>query len=275
MKNIIKSIGLVTLIGFSFFYTDKVMMVVKEQDEIMIKIEEVKENYKVESVDAIIIDNTIVPGLKGKEVDVDKSYKQMRQLGVFNENYLEYKEVIPSTSVNDYYDKYITKGNSKRHQVSLIFIFDNDNLLEDTLNILSKNQVIANFFIDYDYLNEIEKITNHNLYSYGMNGNYSYENLLYSLNIIENKTKKPPKYCLSLEEDNNTLLTCSSYKMHTIIPSIIDNGNIYSNLKNNITNGSIIQININSQNLNSLNNIINFIKGKGYEIVDLNTLLSE
>ena len=33
MKNIIKMIGLFTLIGFSFFYTDKVIEVIREEDK--------------------------------------------------------------------------------------------------------------------------------------------------------------------------------------------------------------------------------------------------
>jgi len=46
MKNILKSIGLLALIVFSFFYTDKVMNVVNNQDEIMIKLKSVKINYQ-------------------------------------------------------------------------------------------------------------------------------------------------------------------------------------------------------------------------------------
>ena len=36
MKSIVKLIGLLVLIGFSFFYTDKVIEVIREEDEIMI-----------------------------------------------------------------------------------------------------------------------------------------------------------------------------------------------------------------------------------------------
>ena len=53
MKNILKSIGLLALIVFSFFYTDKVMNVVNNQDEIMIKLKsmlEVEINYLIYTV---------------------------------------------------------------------------------------------------------------------------------------------------------------------------------------------------------------------------------
>ena len=42
MKNIIKLTGLVTLILFSFFYTDKVIEVIREEDSIMIELKEME-----------------------------------------------------------------------------------------------------------------------------------------------------------------------------------------------------------------------------------------
>ena len=47
MKNIIQMIGLITLICFSFFYTDKVITILNEQDPIMITIMEEKDKYKL------------------------------------------------------------------------------------------------------------------------------------------------------------------------------------------------------------------------------------
>ena len=69
MKNILKSIGLLALIVFSFFYTDKVMNVVNNQDEIMIKLKSIEDNYKIEAIDATISDDTIVPGINGRVLD--------------------------------------------------------------------------------------------------------------------------------------------------------------------------------------------------------------
>ena len=122
MKNIVKSIGLITLICFSFFYTEKVIDVVNEQDDIMIKIKEVKDNYKIDSVDATISENTIIPGINGREVDIEKSYQNMKQIGIFNENYFVYKEVSPKDKLEDNYDKYIINGNLTKKYISLIFI---------------------------------------------------------------------------------------------------------------------------------------------------------
>ena len=45
----------------------------------------------------------------------------------------------------------------------------------------------------------------------------------------------------------------------------------YYNIKNNLSNGSIILLN----NLNNIDIIVKYINSRGYEIVGLNKLLSE
>ena len=77
MKTFFKLTGLLVLFFFSFFYTEKVINVITEQDEIMIKIKENEEKNNIPSTNAIIDKNTITPGLSGKEINIDKSYKEM------------------------------------------------------------------------------------------------------------------------------------------------------------------------------------------------------
>ena len=112
LRDIIKMIGLISLICFSFFYTETIMDVVNEQDEIMIKINEEKDKYKKEPTNAIITKDTITPGLNGYEVDVEKSYKDMKQVGIFKEMLLSYKQIKVENSLSNIYDKYIVKGNN-------------------------------------------------------------------------------------------------------------------------------------------------------------------
>ena len=52
MKTTIKMLGLFVLIGFSFFYTDKVLTVIREEDDFMIELTRVMDIYKIDSVDA-------------------------------------------------------------------------------------------------------------------------------------------------------------------------------------------------------------------------------
>ena len=43
----IKFLGLITLICFTFIYTEKIIEVSIQQDEIMIKLKEIENNYKI------------------------------------------------------------------------------------------------------------------------------------------------------------------------------------------------------------------------------------
>ena len=272
MKNIVKSIGLITLICFSFFYTEKVIDVVSEQDDIMIKIKEVKDNYKIDSVDATISENTIIPGINGREVDIDKSYQNMKQIGIFNENYFIYKEVPPKNKLANNYDKYIINGNLTKKYISLIFIVNSNRDLENILNNID-SKVNLNLFIDYEVLlNNLNKLkkTNYNIYSYGKNGNYDNDNLKLSNNVIERNFNKS-LYCI--ENENNALEVCSNNKMHTVEGIYLSNA--YNEIKKILNKNNIIVINNDYKNIKEFNYLINYINSKGYKIESLENLLSE
>lgn len=276
MKNFFKIIGVLVLVFFSFFYTEKAITVLNEQDEIMIKLTEAKDKYKKDSVSAIIADDTIIPGIQGKEIDIDKSYKNMKKIGIFNSKLIEYKTINPDISINDNYDKYIIKGNNKFNNVSLIFKVDSDNEYEKVLDIIKYNNIKANIFIDYDYLSQnisnINKNDNYNYYSYGNKGKYTIDILIMSNNVINRKSNKAI-YCLNESKNKNNLKVCSENNVYSIMPSIINAS--YSLVKNNLENGSIISFDINAKGINEINSIIDYINGKGYKIVLLDELLSE
>ena len=96
-----------------------------------------------------------------------------------------------------------------------------------------------------------------------------YSNYLYS--ITNNKNN----YCILEEKDNKTLDICRRHNMHTVIPNIVLSNNPTINIKKNISNGSIILINITNDILKELDYIVNYIEGKGYTITSLNRLLFE
>ena len=86
MKKIFKIIGLISLTCFSFFITEKTSLVVKNMDDVMISIKENMDNFKTKSIDSIIKDNTIIPGISGRKVNINKSYKKMKEYGKYNED---------------------------------------------------------------------------------------------------------------------------------------------------------------------------------------------
>ena len=110
MKNIIKTISLLVLVCFSFFYTDKVMNIINQKDPLMIKIESLKEEYEVEPVNAMLDQDTIIPGINGRQIDVLKSYEEMKSSGIFREELLVYKDLYPSSLLSNNKDKYKREG---------------------------------------------------------------------------------------------------------------------------------------------------------------------
>lgn len=273
MKNVIKIIGLVSLICFSFFYTDKVINVVNEQDPIMIELNNVFNRYKIDGVDGYIDNDTIVPGLRGKEIDIDKSYKEMREVGKYSEMLLVYRNIDINNKLGDNYDKYVIRGNSLKKQVSLVVIIDNIN----SFNLIKDiDYVNLNLFVDYNILSKNissfkKKIFN--IYNYGDNGLYSDSIIKYSNNIINNNYNSS-LYCLSKYKDKNIIDVCSRNKMNTIYVDVIS-GSLYNYVRNNIKAGSIILFKINNKNISELKLVSDFINSKGLKIVSLEKLLKE
>lgn len=274
MKNTFKIFGLITLMCFSFFYTEKVMTVVSEKDPLKIEINDLKDTYKISPNEAVVTKDTIIPGTNGRVVNVDKSYKKMRKNNIFNNNLLEYDDILPEYILSNNLDKYVIKGNINKKEVSILFIIDSDNNLNKIMNILNNKKVIANLFIEYKYLNnnitEMRNYSNHNFYSY--QDKYTYDTLIISNNIIKRIANNEPKYCITKEKNKDIINVCSYSNMNTIIPSI--NGNL-NEVKQNLENGSTILFDTNINTVNELSYIIDFIIGKGYSIVGLDKLLSE
>lgn len=268
----IKLLGLICLICFTFIYTEKVIDVSISQDEIMIKLKEIENDYKVEPIDAIIENDTIIPGQIGKSIDINTSYKEMKKFGYFEKSLITYEDIYPSTSIYNNYNKYIISGNKKNKQVSLIYILSNDKTIDNILNIINDKKVPISFFIDSSFLNNnieiLYTLKDYEIYNYGNNGKYTKDNLIITNNIINNKSNNNSTYCLFLNKDIDSLNTCANNKMLSIMPTITGN---YNNIKNNLENGSIINI----TNTQELPNIIDYIKNKGYTIVSLSNIIKE
>ncbi len=265
----IKYLGLLLLIVFTFMYTDKIVSVINDNDDIMLEIKEQAQYYRIEPFDGIIKNDTIIPGINGREVDMYLSYNNMKHYKVFNPELLKFKIIPPKNSIKNNMNKYIIKGNSKNKNVSIVYILSNN--MDNLLNYLD-NDISINIFINYSYLennmSNLVKFKNHEIYNYGDDGIYTEENIIIGNNIINNKTNSKGNYCLSIDKNVDTLNVCFSNKMWTIIPSICGG---YIDIKNNVENGSIILLN----NLSELNNVSAYLVSKGYNIVGLSKLLSE
>lgn len=281
MKKTFEYIGMISLICFSFFYTNRISTVIKQNDDIMVELNAIKENYIEEGIEAVIDGNTIIPGLSGKEIDVDKSYKKMKKFGSFNDNLLVYKDLKPINLLKDNYDKYIIKGNTSRKEVSLIFLIDNNDNIDNILSILDNNNIKANFFIDgYWFENNnqiiIDLVSNgHVVGNLSYNLDYKATGFSWMNTIVTKIAKQTTTYCYNEIPNDEGLKICALNKNYTIRPNIIVKSNPLSEIKVALENGSIISMNVNDVVIKELPLIINYIKSKDLEIVNLEELLQE
>lgn len=281
MKRILESIGLITVVCLSFFYTEKTVNVVKEYDDIMIAIKEKKEEYQVNPVNAKIKNNTIIPGVHGKTIDENRSYSKMKRYGSYNSTLMVYRNIEPCVSVSSHLDKYIIQGNEAKNMVSLIFLVRNQDNITKVIDILDQKKIKANFFIDSNWLEKnedqlsgmIEK--GHNIGSLGNNGDYTDSNYPWLDHKIKTNSKQQISYCYNEIDDIQSLKLCASYHNYTIRPSIIVHSKPLIEVKEKISSGSIISFSINQTMIEQLPLIIEYIKSKGYIISTLEEHLTE
>lgn len=279
MKKIFEIIGFLSLMLFTFTYTSKISMVIKENDDLLSQIKEVSTQYKKDPINATIKDNTIVAGVSGSQIDIDESYSKMKKLNQFNSNLFVYEKVKPDISVANNYDKYIVGG--IKNEVSIIFLVEESNKIDSILNILDEYEIKANFFVDGNWFeNNNNKIIDliENDYIIGSLGyNYNYDvNGINWMNTIVNKIgNQKDTYCYAEVENDKNLNICKNNKSYTIKPNIIVKNNPLITIKNNLKKGSIISLKINDEVKNQLPLIIEYINSRDYNIVNLEEFLDE
>ena len=281
LKKFFQIFGLITLICFSFFYTEKVGYVVREMDSLMEEIRKKSENNKIEPINATIIDNTIIPGKYGKEVDIEESYKKMKRINEYNENMLIYKKIKPEISLKNNYDKYIISGYKTEKEVSLILLIKDTTDINYLRDLAKEKQIKFNFFVDSTWFENNNDLLytliseGHNIGNLGQNGDYNTSTYIWMDTILKKIVKQKNNYCYLENENTSYLEICALNKNYTIKPSIIIKNNPTNNIQKNIQNGSIISLEANINVTNELAVTINYIISKGYKIVSLNDLLDE
>ncbi len=255
MKKIFKYLGLLGICLFSFYYTEQVALYVKNKNPLMREIKEKKDTLYVNSIDSVLIDDLyIIPGLNGKEVNVNKSFSNMKEYEMFNEEAIIFNQIIPSISLEDNKNRIIIRGNSNKNAVSLIFEANNylaNSLLEkkNTVNILITKE---SYDTNYEMINDAtnEKIYN-NIDKY-LTKNKINKDLCY----VKNST---PKYCKG---------------KYLFKPSLtLNHSNLSKNI-NKIEAGEIILVE-DSVTLSELELLIKQIENKNLKIVPLSNLIEE
>ena len=277
MKKTLEYIGIISLFIFSFIFTEKTATVLKEQDEIMIKIKEIQDKYYIKPKEAIIMNNTIIPGLNGQEIDLNESYYRMKKIGLFNETLLQIKKIKPKNLLKNNQNKFIISGNKSKNEVSLLFIIQNDKLINNLLYQLDKNNIQGNIFITGEFFEEnntlVNKISNNHLIgNLSYNNDYKNNDFIWMSKIIK---KFNDNFCYTENLNEEILEICSKNKSYTIVPTTIIKTKPLMNISRKLNNGDIISIYVNDENIKQLNMVFNEIKTRGKKIVKLDKLLLE
>ena len=258
----------------SMITTNNIIISYRGADPIMKKIEESSSKYLVSSIDAIIHNQDIIPGSYGKEVNINDSYYEMKNYGSYNELLTVFQEVKPSVSIDDYYDKYLIKGNGKRREVSFIVI-GNSKKISSYIGLFKKNNIPVSFFIDGTFLDNKEFINTIKPYGIELlsyNGEYLESFFKSSLSYLEAITGNKPSFCFTEENNYNLLNMCSNLKMHTIKGKIYSK-DLFRSVRSNLENSIIIPIG--DVDIDELSTLIIYLKKKGYSFVSINQLFRE
>lgn len=276
-KKIISIFFSIILVLFSFYYTNKITITLKENDPIMNELKEYSNIYSDTKVDSIIDNNNIIPGVKGLKIDINKSYSNMKRVGKFDKTLLVFEESIPENNLKNNYKNYIISLNKKENNVALVFYLEDISNVEEILSILNNKKVNATFFISKDIIdNSIDVVKL--ILKYGndvelLSKTYSVYEVNKYTSVIKLISSDKLNFCLNIDKDDDLLKSCESSKLYTITPSIIQKNNLYNSLKYNLENGSIILLTNSKPIVKELSSSINYIEQKGKKIILLKNII--
>ncbi len=269
------------LICLSFYYTDRAVDIVRRNDPIMKEIQNVQSEYEILPIDAVLQEDSILPGANGKSVNINESFQKMKQYGQFNESLLVFDEVKPTISIEEYYDRYIASGNPIKNSVALVFRVDPNDDITEIVTYLNERNIRSTFFLDGRWIeNHTEEVyqlarDEHQLEVLSYDSTYDELNFQNSKDLLQSITNVKGKYCYAEYDQKEVLELCEKKKMHTIIPTILAKNYPYATIKNKLEKGAIIGLPMSAAVKKELSTILNYITQKGYSIDTLEILLNE
>lgn len=273
---------------------------VNKDDSLYQKIESEKSEYVWEAEDAKI-DSVWkkTPGIVGRKVDVDASYKNMVKEGSYDPQRLVFKLIKPKVSLEDLPASPIYRGHPEKEMVSfLINVSWGEEYIPEMVEILSEHQVKATFFIDgvfadkFTHLVQMIEEEGHTLGSHGYNHKdmramskqdakvnlEQADDLLFALTKEKIKYFAPP----SGSYNSEVVEAADEMGMETVLWTVdtIDwkkptKAVLISRVLDKVHNGATILMHPTQVTVDSLPDLIKQIKGKGYKIGALPKLLSE
>lgn len=254
MKNFFKVIGLLGVSILSFYYTEKVALYVKENNPIYIDLEDLSDSKYVLSEDSVLVDDIyIIPGLNGKKLNIDASFKNVKN-GEIRDDLLIFSQVEPKISLADNMDKIIIRGDEKKNSVAIIF---------EEINDVSEHAITKNYQIDL-LISEEKYNPNYEMINDAKN-----EEVYSNIDKYLTKNKLNMNLCLVSDKESSN---CQGKFL--VKPSLILNhSNISANLSK-ISSGEILFIS-KTLTLDEFKLVLSQIKYKNLQVVRLSSLISE
>lgn len=269
MKKIFEYAGLIALVLFSFYYTNKVVQMNNEKDPIMISIKEYASKVNSDCKEGYITADGVVLGINGSIVNPILSYSNMKGVG-FSEELMVFEEKECIVTKKSNIDYYIIKGNPNKKSVSILIRVKSLKYLKDVINISENKRVKLGIIVSGNLLLENKKYL-----SSLLNNNYDIlysgsnkEDLKKFINTIKSIDAKYKPFCIYIE-NNDILELCSKNELNTIKSEFYFNKDILKNVKNTLDKGNIIILEENKNVLDELSVIINFIKIKGLKVIGI------
>ncbi len=281
MKQILQIVGVITLVVGSFMFTEEVGTTAKLSDELLNEINEKKNDYIVPATESTIKNNTIISGQNGKQVDVKASYHKMKQIGYFNDKLLVYKSLPVKDNLKSNVDKYVIGANPNEKSISLLFKVKNNTNINKIVGALDKQKIKGTFYITSKFLENNQNLViqllekNYTIGNLSDNGDYTDSDFLWMKTTITGVGTQKYNYCYTEKPNKQTLKTCKIQKSYTIIPSTIIKERPFINVKDNLGPGKLITLEVNEELNNEIENIINYVISKGYQIKSLEKVLQE
>lgn len=281
MKKLFETLGIFSLLCISFIYTEKTVTVVKEFDDIMVEIKEQSKKNSKQTIEAVIDNDTIIPGISGYEIDTNNSYSKMKRYGRYNDKLLTYTKVKPKDSIYNNMNKYIISGNKEKNMVSFMFLVEENDNIDKILKILETKKITATFFLDGNFVEKnsesLIQIVNkgHDIGNLSYSRNYLHHSYAWLDTKIKQVSKQKNGYCYSDNSDKTVLNICQTSSNFTIKPNLIIKNYPLKEIKGCLQAGNLISLPVTQIVVDELPVIISFIESKGYEISNLTQHLKE
>ncbi|MEH7373708.1 polysaccharide deacetylase family protein [Neobacillus drentensis] len=287
-------------VGNPFIKKESALPTAKESDPLYQSIVKNAHTYEIPPIDATI-DRVwkAIPGYSGREVNIEASYKHMKDKGVFNEKNLVFTQKKPKVHLEDLPPAPIYKGNPNKPMVTFIInVAWGNEYLSEMLATLKRHNIKVSFFLEGNWVKKNPDLAKMIVSSGHEVGNHSYshpdmkqltagkarEQMVKTNEIIEAATGvkcvwfAPPSGSFRDE----TIKVAKELKMMTVMwtvdtvdwrkpsPDVLIN-----RVMTKINNGSMVLMHPTEATAKSLDRLITQIKQKNLEIGTVSELMSE